>query len=524
MATNILVKRSTTTGAVPTTQNLQTGELAVNTVDKRIFTNNQGTIVELGTTPSSITTPTATITTGTSQDFTVTGTLTVSAPTQDTDASTKAYVDAKVASLVDSSPAALDTLNELAAAINDDANFFTKVLFLTGGTMTGDIVMGANRVVSTANPTTNDTLTRKGYVDGLFSSTVAAEVSAAAALASEQAAATSASNASTSETNASGSASNASSSASAASTSASQASTSATSASTSASQASTSATQAQTAATNAENAFDSFDDRYLGAKTSDPTLDNDGEALLTGALYFNSTAGEMKVYDGNGWTAAGSSVNGTSDRNVFVATEGQTVFSGLEYDTGFVDVYLNGVKLIVTTDFTANTGTSVTLTTGATAGDTVDIVAYGSFNVANVYTQAQADARFATTAQGALADSAVQPSDDVTLGAVTVTSLSTGTLDISVEEQTGGGALVYGKVNLLTDSSTYTLPLANTVSSGDFIIVEKDETNKADTPTVSRSGSDDIVYSGGTDTDLQFDAESSQAIRFVSNGTDEWRI
>lgn len=514
MATNILVKRSTATGAVPTAQNLQTGELAVNTVDRRIFTNNQGTIVELGTTPSSITTSTATIATGTAQDFTVTGTLTVSAPTQDTDASSKAYVDAKVASLVDSSPAALDTLNELAAAINDDANFFMKVLFLTGGTMTGDIVMGANRVVSTANPTTNDTLTRKGYVDSILGSATDAATSAVAALASEQAAATSASNASTSETNASGSASNAASSASAASTSASQASTSATSASTSASQASTSATQAQTAATNAENAFDSFDDRYLGAKTSDPTLDNDGEALLTGALYFNSTAGEMKVYDGNGWTAAGSSVNGTSDRNVFIATEGQTVFSGLEYDTGFVDVYLNGVKLIVTTDFTADTGTSVTLTTGATAGDTVDIVAYGSFNVANVYTQAQSDARFATTAQGALADSAVQPD---------TTPSFTG-LDIPVEEQVGGGALVYGKVNLLTDSLTYTLPLANTVSSGDFIIVEKDETNKADTPTVSRSGSDDIVYSGGTDTDLQFDAETSQAIRFVSNGTDGWRI
>lgn len=51
-------------------------------------------------------------------------------------------------------------------------------------------------------------------------------------------------------------------------------------------------------------AFDSFDDRYLGPKTSDPTLDNDGNALVAGALYFNSAAGEMRVYTGSVWAAA----------------------------------------------------------------------------------------------------------------------------------------------------------------------------------------------------------------------------
>jgi hypothetical protein len=47
--------------------------------------------------------------------------------------------------------------------------------------------------------------------------------------------------------------------------------------------------------------FDNFDDRYLGSKTSDPTLDNDGNALLTGALYFNSATSAMKVYTGSAW-------------------------------------------------------------------------------------------------------------------------------------------------------------------------------------------------------------------------------
>lgn len=51
-------------------------------------------------------------------------------------------------------------------------------------------------------------------------------------------------------------------------------------------------------------AYDSFDDRYLGSKASDPTLDNDGNALVGGALYYNSTVGEMRIYNGTSWVAA----------------------------------------------------------------------------------------------------------------------------------------------------------------------------------------------------------------------------
>lgn len=50
-------------------------------------------------------------------------------------------------------------------------------------------------------------------------------------------------------------------------------------------------------------AFDSFDDRYLGPKASDPTLDNDGNALVAGALYYNTTSGVMKSYNGTNWTS-----------------------------------------------------------------------------------------------------------------------------------------------------------------------------------------------------------------------------
>lgn len=86
-------------------------------------------------------------------------------------------------------------------------------------------------------------------------------------------------------------------------TSATNAATSATNAGTQATNAANSATAAATSATNAANSYDAFDDRYLGSKTTNPTLDNDGNALLTGALYWNSSANEMRVWTGSAWVA-----------------------------------------------------------------------------------------------------------------------------------------------------------------------------------------------------------------------------
>ena len=131
-------------------------------------------------------------------------------------------------------------------------------------------------------------------------------------------AATSETNASTSETNAATSETNAATSATTATTKATEAATSATTATTKASEASTSATNAATSATAAqtaqtaaeaaktaaETAADNFDDTYLGAKASDPTVDNDGDALTAGDLYFNTGSNELKVYNGSSWQVA----------------------------------------------------------------------------------------------------------------------------------------------------------------------------------------------------------------------------
>ena len=150
----------------------------------------------------------------------------------------------------------------------------------------------------------------------------------------------------------------------------------------------------------------SFAERYR-VESSAPTT-----SLDVGDLYFDTTQNELKVYKSSGWSAAGSTINGTSARFNYTATAGQTTFTGsdnggntLAYDAGFVDVYLNGVKLLNGTDVTVTSGTSVVLASGATANDVIDIVGFGTFNVAAIAGSAINsgtinDARLPTTMAG----------------------------------------------------------------------------------------------------------------------------
>jgi hypothetical protein len=199
--------------------------------------------------------------------------------------------------------------------------------------------------------------------------------SATASANSATASANSATAASTSETNAANSATASANSASAAST--------------SASNAATSATQAAQSAASAATLLDNFDDRYLGAKSADPSVDNDGDPLVAGALYFNTTANEMRAYDGSLWVAASSASIETMDKFAYTATSGQTVFTGADDNTvvlalnaGAEIVALNGVVLEQGTDYTATSDT-ITLTVGATAGDELNVFAFGNFLVAD---------------------------------------------------------------------------------------------------------------------------------------------
>ncbi len=148
-------------------------------------------------------------------------------PSANTDAATKAYVDTQISNLVDAAPGALDTLNELAAAINDDASFSTTVtnsiatkVAKAGDSMTGALSMGNNKITDLATPTSSTDATNKSYIDTLYGSTTSAAASATSAANSASAASTSASSASTSASSAATSASSAATSASSAATSA----------------------------------------------------------------------------------------------------------------------------------------------------------------------------------------------------------------------------------------------------------------------------------------------------------------
>lgn len=313
-------------------------------------------------------------------------------PTNTADAATKGYVDTSISNLIDTAPGTLDTLNELAAALGDDPNFAattaasiaTKVS-LAGDTMTGDLVMGSNKVTSTATPATDDTLTRKGYVDtqvatrlplagGTMSGAIAMGTNKITGMGdptSNQDAATKAyvdtadatklslsggtmtgnivmgSNKVTStatpttddDLTRKGYVDSILGSATSAATSAAAAATSATAAAGSASAASTSATNAANSATAAAASYDSFDDRYLGAKASPPAVDNDGNALLVGAIYWNTTSNELYLWTGSAWVQAAFTASGflTSANNLSDLASDATARTNLGVEIG-VDV------------------------------------------------------------------------------------------------------------------------------------------------------------------------------------------
>ena len=402
---------------------------------------------------------------------TVTG---LGTPTVSSDAATKGYVDTEVSALVDSAPGALDTLNELAAAINDDANFSTTItnsiatklplaggtmsgdiamgtnsitgmadptlaqdaatksyvdtvdatkLNLSGGTMTGDITLGANSATSTATPTTDDTLTRKGYVDtqdalkldlagGTMSGAIAMGTSKITGMGdptANQDAATKAyvdtqdatklslsggtmtgaidmgaNKVTTTYTPTDASDLTTKTYVDSILSSATDAATSAAAAATSATNAATSETNAATSAANAAASYDDFDDRYLGSKSSAPTVDNDGDALLTGALYWNSSSDQLFVWDGTSWDQAaftlGDALTELSD-DVTPQLGGDLDLNSQDITgTGNVDITGN-VVLTGTVDGrdVAADGTKLdTIETNADVTDTANVTAAGA--------------------------------------------------------------------------------------------------------------------------------------------------
>ena len=315
-----------------------------------------------------------------------------------------------------------------------------------------------NAATSAANAATSASASATSATASAGSATASAS-SASAASASETAAATSEGNAATSASNAATSATNAA--------------TSETNASTSATAAASSASSASASADAALAALDSFDDRYLGQKASDPTLDNDGNALIAGALYFNTTDDIMKVYDGSVWVAAYASLSGA-----LLATN--NLSDVLNAATARTNLGLGTAATTASTDY-ATAAQGALADSAVQPSDLATVATTGAYSdlsgLPTLGTAAATDATaYATAAQGALADSAVQPADSPSFGSVTVSGTVDGrdiAADGSKLDGIEAGADVTDTANVtaagaLMDSEVTNLAQVKAFSSADY--------------------------------------------------------
>ena len=226
-------------------------------------------------------------------------------------------VDAASASASATAAAASATAaaaSETAAAASETAAASSAT---TATTKAGEAATSATNAASSATSASTSASTATTKASEASTSATNAATSATAAASSATSASSSASSASTSASTATTKASEAATSASTATTKASEAATSATNAATSATASATSATASASSATaSAASAAaaaatkDSIDEFYLGAQSSNPTVDNNGDAVTAGDWYFNTTSNETRIYNGTSWQVTVISTDG----------------------------------------------------------------------------------------------------------------------------------------------------------------------------------------------------------------------
>jgi hypothetical protein len=289
---------------------------------------------------------------------------------------------------------------------------------------------------------------------------------------------------------------------------------------------------AEAAQAAAEAVYDDFDDRYLGAKSSNPSVDNDGDALATGALYFNTTDSDMRVYTGSAWEGLSASAGVTSfnTRTGAVTLTDTDVNTALGYtaaNSSLVALKANNLSdLASASTARTNLGLGTAATTASTAyataaqGTNAD-TAYGWGNHASA---------------GYAADSAVvKLTGDQTVGGTkTFSSTITGSITGNAGTVTNGvyisgsyadpswiTSLAGSKVSGNISGNAATATTATNVSGGTASVTTLSVTGVT-TVQAGTSSAPAITTSGDTNTGIFFPA--ADTIAFAEGGTEAMRI